>query len=221
MKLKELGDQIWARHPLAFLVEAADDICYTIIDLEDGRRLGLVSLEQYTFFLSEIIGENFSQEKLDQVASLNEKLGILRAMSIAQLVKECSTLFKENEESILDGNFDKALTSSDSSKGIFEKISEFSVANIYRSRPVLEKEAGGYEVISKLMEAFSVSVYHCGFDTPSPRHKSLFRLLPQDYQLALKKEGVSIYDSLQLVTDYVSSLTDRYAVSLYKTIYGL
>ena len=96
-----------------------------------------------------------------------------------------------------------------------------SVEQIYRSRPVLEKEAGGYEVISKLMSAFCTAVYYSRFDSPQPRHKSMYRLLPQEYQIELEKEGLSVYESLQLVTDYISSLTDRYAVSLYKIIYGL
>ena len=221
MNLKQLGDTIWSRHPLAFLVEAADDICYTIIDLEDGCRLGLLSLSQYTDFLSQIIGDAFSKEKLDQVPSLNEKLGILRALSITQLVRECSAEFQENESTILSGGFDQALTSCIPSKKIFKEISSFSVENIYRSRPVVEKEAGGFEVIATLMEAFCVAIYTCQFENGNPRNQSLFRLLPQEYQLELAKPEITAYAALQLVIDYISGLTDRYAVNLYKIIYGL
>ena len=221
MQLVEVSDQVWCRHPLAFLVEAADDICYTVIDLEDGCRLGLVSFDVYKNFLAQIIGDNFSEEKLEKVASLNEKLGILRALAITQLVKECSDIFQSNESGILSGSFDKALTDNIPSAKIFSKISILSVEKIYRSRPVLEKEAGGYEVITKLMEAFCLAVYHSLFENPQPRHESLYRLLPQEYQLELEREGLTVYESLQLVTDYISSLTDRYAVSLYKIVYGL
>ena len=221
MQLVEVSDHTWCRHPLAFLVEAADDICYTIIDLEDGCRLGLISFEVYKDFLAEIIGGNFSEEKLERVPSLNEKLGIMRAMAITQLVKECSEIFQLNEPEILGGAFDKALTDCIPSADIFSEITDLSVEKIYRSKPVLEKEAGGYEVIAKLMEAFCMAVYYSRFETPQPRHESLYRLLPQEHQLELEKEGLSVYESLQLVTDYISSLTDRYAVSLYKIVYGL
>lgn len=221
MQLARAGDQAWCRHPLAFLVEAADDICYTVIDLEDGCRLGLISFEMYKNFLGQIIGDSFSEAKLEKVASLNEKLGIMRAMAITQLVSESSTIFQDNEPGILKGDFDKALTDCIPSSNIFSEISELSVEKIYRSRPVLEKEAGGYEVIAKLMEAFSMAVYHYRFETSQPRYESLYRLLPQEYQLELQKEELSVYESLQLVTDYISSLTDRYAVALYKIVFGL
>ncbi|MCP4456510.1 MAG: deoxyguanosinetriphosphate triphosphohydrolase [Cytophagales bacterium] len=221
MQLQGVGDQVWCRHPLAFLVEAADDICYTVIDLEDGCRLGLISFEVYKDFLAKIIGDNFSEIKLEKVPSLNEKLGIMRAMAITQLVTECSTIFQDKEPGILKGDFDQALTDGIPSAKIFSQISKLSVEKIYRSRPVLEKEAGGYEVIAKLMEAFCMAVYHSRFETPQPRHESLYRLLPQGYQLELEKERLSVYESLQLVTDYISSLTDRYAVSLYKIVFGL
>lgn len=221
MQLIVVREQTWHRHPLTFLVEAADDICYTIVDLEDGCRLGLVSFETYKKFLTQIIGENFSEKKLKKIASLNEKLGIMRSMTIAQLVDECTDIFRKNEPDILKGRFDKSLTSCIPSAEIFREISKLSTEKIYQSRLLLEKEIGGYEVITKLMGAFCTAVYHYRFDNPQPKHQSLYQLLPQEYQLELRKEGLSVYQSLQLVTDYISSLTDRYAISLYKIVYGL
>ena len=221
IKLLEFGEQSWSRHPLAFLVEAADDICYTIIDLEDGCRLGLIPFDIFKSLLAEIIGENFSEEKLNRLPSLNEKLGIMRAMAIAKLVEQCSSVFQEQEPHVLKGSFDQALTDCIPSAGTVSEISKLSVEKIHRSRSVLEKEAGGFEVITKLMEAFCTSAYACRFASPRPRHESLYRLLPQEYQLEFENDDLSVYESLQLVTDYVSSLTDRYAVSLYKIVYGL
>lgn len=221
MKLISLSDHAWCRHPLAFLVEAADDICYGIIDLEDGCRLGLVPFHAYRDLLAEIIGENYSEEKLNKVASLNEKLGILRALAISQLVQECSDLFNKKESELLSGSFDQALTDHIPSSKTMKVISELSVKDIYRSRVVLEKEAGGYEVIYKLMEAFCTAAYFQLFETPTPRHKTVYRLLPAEIQQQLATPGITVYQSLQFVTDFVSSLTDRYAVRLYKIIYGL
>ncbi len=221
MKLVALGEDAWCRHPLAFLVEAADDICYGIIDLEDGCRLGLVSFETYKDLLAEIIGDNYSEEKLNKVPSLNEKLGILRALAISQLVQECSDLFNAKEPELLAGTFDQALTDHIPSSKTMKIISELSIKDIYRSRIVLEKEAGGYEVIYKLMEAFCIATYHQLFDKPTPRHKTIYRLLPAEIHQQLATNGLSVYESLQFVTDFISSLTDRYAVRLYKIIYGL
>jgi len=221
MKLISLGKNAWCRHPLAFLVEAADDICYGIIDLEDGCRLGLVPFTTYRDLLAEIIGENYSEEKLNKVASLNEKLGILRALAISQLVQECSDLFNEKEPELLAGTFDQALTDHIPSSKTMKVISELSVRDIYRSRVVLEKEAGGYEVIYKLMETFCTATYFQLFNKPTPRHKTVYRLLPAEIRQQLATEGLTVYESLQFVTDFISSLTDRYAVRLYKIIYGL
>jgi dGTPase len=221
MQLAQLGAGTWGRHPLAFLVEAADDICYGIIDLEDGCRLGLIPFEIYRELLAEIIGDNYSEEKLNKVHSLNEKLGILRALAISQLVSECTELFLANEREMLSGDFDKALTDHIPSAPTMARISELSVQDIYRSRIVLEKEAGGYEVIYKLMEAFCTATYFSLFDKASPRHKTVFRLLPSEYQQQLKSDNLSEYEAMQFVTDFISSLTDRYAVRLYKIIYGI
>jgi len=221
MKLVKLAENAWCRHPLAFLVEAADDICYGIIDLEDGCRLGLVPFETYRSLLAEIIGENYSEEKLNKVASLNEKLGILRALAISQLVQECTDLFNKKEPELLSGTFDQALTDHIPSSQTMKVISELSIRDIYRSRIVLEKEAGGYEVIYKLMEAFCTATYYQLFDKPTPRHKTIYRLLPAEITQQLATPGITVYQSLQFVTDFISSLTDRYAVRLYKIIYGL
>lgn len=219
MGLVKLGDTKWARHPLAFLVEAADDICYHIIDLEDGCRLGLVSFETTKNLLAEIIGDSYSEEKVQKIASQNERLGTLRAMAIGQLIQECSDAFIENEEKMLDGSFDTDLTSLVPSAPAMKKIIDLSIDKIYRSKLVLEKEAGGYEVIDNLIEVFSTAVYAKYFDNPLPKHKSVLRLLPEEYEVQLDNSG-SIYEALQIVIDFVSGLTDSHAVRLYKTIKG-
>jgi dGTPase len=219
MGLINLGGEKWCRHPLAFLVEAADDICYHIIDLEDGCRLGLVSFEKVKNLLAQIIGKSFSDEKLDKIPSLNEKLGTLRAMAISQLIYECSEAFKEHESEMLKGKFDKALTSLIPSSNALNEIIEISIDKIYRSKQVLEKEAGGYEVIDNLIESLATSVYFAHFEKPLPKHESILRLLPEEFTVQLA-DSISVYDALQIVIDFVSGLTDSHAVRLYKTLKG-
>lgn len=219
MGLVSVGKDKWCRHPLAFLVEAADDICYHIIDLEDGCRLGLVPFETVKDLLAEIIGDSYSEEKVQKIASHNERLGTLRALAIGQLVQECSDVFIANEEGMLDGTFDQDLTSLIPSAAAMQKIIKLSIEKIYRSKLVLEKEAGGYEVIDNLIEAFATAVYADKFDQARPKHKSILRLLPEEYTVQLN-EKVSVYEALQIVIDFVSGLTDSHAVRLYKTIKG-
>lgn len=220
--LVDFGDQTWSRHPLAFLVEAADDICYSIIDLEDGTRLGLVPFETTQSLLSEIIGSDFSLEKLQKLPDLNEKLGALRAMAINKLVGQCVDIFIQNHDEIMCGEFDVALTENIDSAELLKRISELSVIKIYRSKQVMNREASGYEIIDQLMEKFATATYQYVFGTAqkSARHTSLIRLLPSGYQNILKTEKLTVYETLQIVTDFVSGLTDSSAFRLHQTISG-
>lgn len=219
MGLVSLGENKWSRHPLAFLVEAADDICYHIIDLEDGCRLGLVPFDQVKQLLAEIIGDSYSEEKVQKIESQNERLGTLRAMAIGQLIQECSEAFKVHEKAMRQGDFDNDLTSLIPSASALKKIIKLSIDKIYRSKLVLEKEAGGFEVIDNLIEAFAGAVYASKFDHPLPKHKSILRLLPEEYDVQLGG-AQSVYEALQIVIDFISGLTDSHAVRLYKTING-
>lgn len=222
MKLGVIGQEAWNRHPLAFLVEAADDICYGIIDLEDGTRLGLVDFEIAKNLMAAIIGESYKEEKLEKIQGQNEKLGLLRAMAIGQLIQQSVKVFLDHEEAMRSGDFDEALTDLIPSAATLQEISRLSVKKIYRSKQVLERETGGFEIIGKLMEAFCLGAYHQYFEPSkfTPREESILRLLPENYQIKMEKERQSVYELLLTVTDFISSLTDSHAIKLYKTIYG-
>lgn len=221
--LQEMGEAAWCRHPLAFLVEAADDICYNIIDLEDGTRLGLVDFEVTKNFLAAIIGERFSEQKLARIPDFNEKLGTLRALAISTLIYQTVSIFLENEEAMLQGEFDTSLTDLIPASGALKDIQELSIRKIYRSKHVLEREAAGFEVLEKLMDAFTMAVYHSKYDKEqrSAKHKALYRLIPEAYRLELEKEGVTLYQALQIVGDFIASLTDSAALKLHQTILGV
>lgn len=218
--IPSLGAGTWMRHPLAFLVEAADDICYSIIDLEDGCTLGLVPLEQTITLLAEIIGEKFSPQKLEKYKSPKQKLAIMRAMAISQLITETEQVFEKFEEEMLTGNFDKALTDKIPSAASLNKISTLSVDKIYRSKPVLEKEAAGFQVLEGLMASFSEAIYHFTFKKEhySGQNKSILRLLPENMDL---NDGGDPYLVLRDLLDYVSGMTDKYALSLFRRVKGI
>ena len=219
LALIKLGEEKWIRHPLAFLVEAADDICYRIIEFDDGCRLGLIAFEEFKHLLAAIIGDNFSDKKLNRFLSLNEKLGILRAMAISQLISQCSATFQDKEADMMSGDFDSDLISLIPSAELLDKIIELSTAQIYRSKSVGEKEVGGFEVIDYLIEAFATSAYFHYFDLSLPKQKSTLRLLPEEYKVLLNEQN-SVYEMLQIIIDFVSGLTDSHAVRLYQTLKG-
>lgn len=219
--LLKVADGLWRRHPLAFLVEAADDICYNLIDLEDGCRLGLVSYEKVISLFADLLGARFNQEKLDAIPTLEEKIGTLRALGVGQLIHECVELFLDNEKDILAGNFDQALTDVIPSYKVLEEIVEISIEKIYRARLVLETESAGYEVLPGLLEAFTDAVLAVKKkEKLRNRHRTLFALLPKDVQMDIKSTD-QIYANLMSVLDVISGMTDTHAISLYRKIKGI
>lgn len=212
---------MWGRHPLAFLVEAADDICYHLIDLEDGCRMGLVSYDDTIALFSELLGKKFQLDKLNRITSVDERIGTLRALSIGQLIDECITLFLDEEQNMLSGTFDIALTDLIPSSKVLSHIIEISIRDIYRSRQVVETEAAGFEVLPGLLEAFT-SAAHEKFtsEKTTKRNKSLLNLLPPETQMELKN-STSTYQVLMTCIDYVSGLTDTHAISLFRKIKGI
>lgn len=218
-----LSPKAWVRHPLAFLVEAADDICYSIIDLEDGCTLGLVPLEDCIELLAEILGEQFSPEKAAAIKTPAQKLAVLRAMAINQLIQETVDAFITHEEKMLSGEFDRALTDVIPSSPVLQRISILSVKKIYRSKPVLEKEAAGFQVLEGLLEVFSKALYHQVFEPQSfsGKDKSILRLLPEAFLLDESDPASQPYALLRKLVDWISGMTDKYALSLYRRVKGI
>lgn len=216
--LISLGDSAWSRHPLAFLVEAADDICYNLIDLEDGCRLGLVSYEDTVELFSLILKDRFDERKLNLIDSVDERIGTLRALAVGKLIEECNMLFLDNEQSLLDGKFDKALTDAIPSADVLSQVVDLSIHKIYRSRLVMETEAAGFEVLPGLLDLFASAVMA---ENSHKKHTSIIRLLPQEIQSEVIQSGSSTYDKLMSCIDFVSGLTDTHAISLYRKIKGI
>jgi dGTPase len=210
----------WCRHPLAFLVEAADDICYSIIDLEDGCRLGLVSFDETVSLLAPLLGEKLDRTKLAREGGLNQKLGSLRALAIGALIDDCTTVFLDYEQGMLDGTFDKALVDLGKFKAAVDQISAVSVEKIYRARQVVEIEASGHEVLPGLLAEFAGAATALGKGGETRKNKNLSLLFPVEIRLQLK-ETADDYQRMRLVIDFISGLTDRHALSLFRKIKGI
>jgi dGTPase len=219
-------EDVWRRHPLAFLVEAADDICYSIIDLEDGCRLGLVTFQETVDFLSAILGDNFKQEKLNKIAGQNEKIAVLRALAINKLVDQCTGVFIDHEKDILAGEFDVALTDCCASRKVLDEISKTSVEKIYRSRSVVEIEASGHEILPGLLHEFIRAGEYLFINkadrtnTVPRKYQNIALLFPPEI-----KSGIATcetyYEMLRLILDLVSGLTDKHALVLFRRLKGI
>ncbi len=224
--LGEIEQYVSIRHPLAFLVEAADDICYSIIDLEDGCILGLVSYEEARALFEGVITKNKSKlGKLDQLTSQQEKIGYLRALAIGDLMEECSSLFLEKEEEILSGKFDQALADHCPSKNALKEIITVSKLKIYQARQVVEIEAAGHEVLPGLLEEFTKAGFYLmqntGRQAKSRKYQNLQLLLPKEVQHDITIQPENVYLMLRNIIDFISGLTDRHALSLYRKIKGI
>ena len=144
-------------------------------------------------------------------------------MVIGQLIRECVEAFAAYEESMRKGNFDKALTDMIPSAKALAEISQRSVRQIYRSQVVLEKEAIGFQVLDGLLSAFSQALYHHCYaaELSSGQDKSLLRLLPEDFPLKGFGTESNPYPLLRALVDFISGMTDKYALNLYRRVKGI
>jgi dGTPase len=214
------SEQVWCRHPLAFLVEAADDICYSIIDLEDGCRLGLLPFGDIVDLFSPILKEKLDTKKLSMKAGLNEKLGILRAMVIGELIDATATVFIDKEDAILAGRFDNALTDACVHQEALQTISALSIEKIYRAQHVVEIEAAGFEVLPGLLEEFGKASDALLKKNKEKKYQNLAKLLPAETAIAIQADPENTYLQIREVVDFISGLTDKHALSLYRKIKG-
>src|SRR5690606_35581084 len=145
----------YVRHPLAFLVEAADDICYTIIDFEDGINLGLINEEYALEYLINLVKDNINTAKYHMLTSTADRLSYLRALAINTLITEAVDLFLENEEAILAGIFHESLFDKSRYEAQIKDIIKISIERIYQSEEVINKEIAGYKMLSHLLDTYT------------------------------------------------------------------
>jgi dGTPase len=209
---------LWSRHPLSFLVEAADDICYSIMDLEDGFRLGLLSFNETESLLLPLIHKKdlTGYKNRDD----NEKVGYLRAKAISDLVNDIAEAFAENEKGILNGNFNKEFVTVINKSNSLKKIEKASILKIYRHRSVVEREAAGYEVLGGLLDTFITAYNEYSENKLSPKNRAIINLIPKRFFYA-EKQNPELYHRLLRIIDFVSGMTDSYAVSIYRKIKGI
>ncbi|MEZ4854288.1 deoxyguanosinetriphosphate triphosphohydrolase [Flavobacterium sp.] len=204
------------RHPLAFLVEAADDICYTIIDFEDGINLGLIEEEKALEYLIKLVKNSIDSKKYNELTTKEDRLSYLRALAINSLINDAVFIFLENEEAILKGSFSMALLDKSQYKAQIDDIIKVSIKQVYQSKNVIEKEVMGYKVIHTLLDVFCTAYHNQMSEKASNYDKIVLKLLPERFL----QEKKSVYEQLLNICHYISLLTDGKAIELYKMING-
>lgn len=217
LREKSTNDDVsYYRHPLAYLVEAADDICYTIIDFEDGINLGLIDEEFALEYLIKLVKDSIDIAKYHSLKHKKDRVSYLRALAINTLIQEAVEIFLENEEKILKGEFEKSLLDKCKYEAQINDILKISISKIYKSQEVVEKEVAGYKIIADLLEVFVTSLNNSHDNIMTNYDKLLLNLLPKEY----RSESQDIYTRIMSVCTYVSRMSDSYAIRMHKKIQG-
>lgn len=205
----------YRRHPLAFLVEAADDICYTIIDFEDGINLGLIDEDYALEYMSKLI-HRINREKYYALEHTKDRTAYLRAIAISALIDEAVTIFLDNEAKILAGEFHRSLLDKCKYEAQINDIIKISVEKIYHSKEVIEKEVAGYRIIADLLDVFINALNNSFHGMSSSYDDLILNLLPKEYH----STHPSLYHRLIEVCSFISRMSDGYATRLHKKITG-
>ena len=217
-RLSEEGEPVrYARHPLVYLVEAADDICYQMMDIEDAHKLKILTSQE----TKELYSHFFTEERLKRIHKIcqlvtdtNEQIAYRRSSAIGVLTKACVETFVEHEEEILSGTFQGPLIKQIAPpvRDAYKKCSETAFAKIYCAKDVLDIELAGYQVITTLVDLMIEAVRY--------PHKAYSQLLINRVSHQYDMQAPTLYGKIQAVLDYISGMTDVYALDLYRKING-
>jgi dGTPase len=208
----------YARYPLVYLVEAADDICYQIMDIEDAHKLKILTTDETIALFLGFFDEKRKariKETMLMVTDENEQIGYLRSSVIGKLIDQCSEVFAEHEVAILGGTFDSSLIKHlpEQTAAAYENCSKTAFKKIYRSSEVLDVELAGYKIILTLLDNLVTAVL-----SPEKAYsQQLLMRIPEQFETSSE----STYGKIMAVLDYISGMTDIYALDLYRKITGM
>lgn len=223
-QLPEVAPQVYGRHPFVYLTEAADDICYRIIDIEDALRLGIVSFDEmcnlFLPFFDDLDGyyaRNGVEEGIKKINDTNQKSQYLRARWIGLMIAQVTACFMENEQALLSGTLNDGLLEHlpERFTTLLDEITAFSVKKIYNHKQVVEIEIAGFNVIGALLDCFVTAL----LDIESYKSKKVLQLIGSQYKI--DHDHQSLYQNLLSIVDFITGMTDNYAVDLYKKIEGI
>lgn len=208
----------YKRYPLVYLVEAADDICYKIMDIEDAHKLGILTTERtkelfLNFFPDE--RKEKMQRVMEVVTDVNEQIAYLRSSVIGLLVDECTQVFLDNEKKILNGEYEGSLVKHITAlpNKAYREATEVSYKKIYKTKDVVDIELAGHRIIGFLLDTFITAI-----ENPKDKYSELIlSRIPEQYE----KDAPTLYQRILAILDFVSGMTDVYALDLYRKITGM
>jgi len=219
LRINECKDHVrYSRHPLVYIVEAADDICYEIMDIEDAHKLNILSTEEVLpLFLRYFDHDRRDRisKVMDGVADPNEKIAYLRSCIIGVLVNRCAETFVEHEDEILEGNFQGTLLDHipPLERQGYRNCEALSWEKIYCTSDVVDIELAGTRIISFLIDELVKAVRNPGLNYS----RLLLAKVPEQYEV----DSPDLYGKIQAVLDHISGMTDVYALDLYRKLNGM
>lgn len=217
LEIPELSPGVFARHPLVYLMEAADDICYQIMDIEDAQRLGILSHDEASEFLLNFFQDERQAKLRRGIGYLddpNEKISYLRSNVIGCLVESSADAFVENLDRIMEGGNPGALVDllPERLTKAYNACSDMAYSRIYCAPDVVDVDLAGHRIISYLLEVLVDAVLH-----PKKNYSQLLMSrMPVQYDF----KSESLYGRLQAVLDHISGMTDVYALNLFRKLNG-
>lgn len=214
----KLDEERYCRHPLVYMVEAADDICYQVMDIEDGHKLKIISTEETIELLTALFDEErkaHMREVMNNVADPNEKIVYLRSCVVGLLVQECAKTFVDHEDEIMEGRFDGSLIDNISplpNQG-YKHCSDVAFKKLYRASYVVDVDLAGIRIINLLLDKLTQAV----LNPDSNYSQLLLNKFPQQYDV----HATTLFEKIQGVLDHISAMTDVYALNLYRQLDGI
>lgn len=212
------GGVAYVRHPLVYIVEAADDICYEVMDIEDAHKLKILTTAEVTDLLMGFFDDNRRRHMIEVMANVddpNEKVSYMRSCVIGRLVSRCAEAFVAHEEEILRGVFEGSLLEHIPSleREGYNRCNEMSWAKIYKARDVVDIELAGNQIITYLLG----KLIHAVTNPQLNYSRLLLSQVPQQYEI----DAPTLFGRIQAVIDHVSGMTDVYALDLYRKLNGM
>jgi dGTPase len=216
MTPKSKENNSFYRHPLAYLVEAADDICYTIIDFEDGINLELVEEEFALEYLIKLVKDTIDIKKYHSLQHKKDRVSYLRALAIGVLINDAVDIFLANEDKILAGNFERSLLDKCKYEAQINDIIKLSISKIYQSKEVVEKEVAGYRIIGDMLDIFITALNNDYNGIASNYDSLILKMLPEEY----KSNIATVYQRIMNICSYISGMSDSFAIRIHKKLTG-
>ena len=221
MEIPQIGDNHWCRHPLAYLTEAADDICYAIVDLEDGYRNNCISYERTRKLLLDLI-ENDPETKLNSktIKENDEIIGYLRAKAINAMINMSVEVFCDKIDDIMEGKFNSTLIKSlpTTAYDAYETIKKDEAEHVYKEKNVLLTEAAGFVVLPGLLDILITAAFERGSRSDKIKECLIKEMICDDPKLDEEDKN---YRTILNIVKFVALMTDNYAVKLYRELTGI